>query len=157
MKSVLNIHWKDWCWSWNSNTLAIWCEELTHWKIPWCWERLKVEGEGDDRGWDVWMASLTQWTWVSATPGVGMTREAWHPAVHQVSKSQTWLSDWTELKIDWFDLLAVQETLGLLLNKIKVIKPGKLSEVFHLLFSNQSSLPPVTETRKFNVTDMDEP
>ena len=63
-KSVLNIHWKDWCWSWNSNTLATWYEELTHWKRPWCWERLKVGGEGDYRRWDGWMASLTQWTWV---------------------------------------------------------------------------------------------
>ena len=50
--------------SWNSNTLATWCEELTHWKRPWCLERLKVGGEGDDRGWDGWMASPTQWTWV---------------------------------------------------------------------------------------------
>ena len=59
---TLNIHWKDWCWS--SRPLATWCEELTHWKRPWCWERLTVGGEGDDRGWDAWMASLTQWTWV---------------------------------------------------------------------------------------------
>ena len=58
-KSVLNIHWKDWCWSWKSNTLDTWCEELTPWKRPWCGERLKVGGEGDDRGWDGWMASLT--------------------------------------------------------------------------------------------------
>ena len=57
-------HWKDWCWSWNSNTLATWCNELTHWKRPWCWERLRVGEEGDDRGWDGWMASPTQWTWV---------------------------------------------------------------------------------------------
>ena len=63
-KSVLNIHWKDWCWSWNSNTLATWCEKLTHLKIPWCWEILKAGGEGDDRGWDDWMASPTRWTWV---------------------------------------------------------------------------------------------
>ena len=63
-KSVLNIHWKDWCWSWNSSTLATWCKELTHWERLWCWERLKVGGEGDDRGWDGWMASLTQGTWV---------------------------------------------------------------------------------------------
>ena len=50
--SVLNIHWKDGCWSWNSNTLATRCEELTHWKRPWCWERLKVGGEGDEMvGW----------------------------------------------------------------------------------------------------------
>ena len=38
----------------------------THWKRPWCWERLKAEGEGEDRGWDDWMASLTQWTWIWA-------------------------------------------------------------------------------------------
>ena len=63
-KSVLNSHWKDWCWSWNSNTLAPWCEELTHWKRPWCWERLKEGGEGDDRRGDGWMASPTQWTWI---------------------------------------------------------------------------------------------
>ena len=54
----------DWCWSWSSNTLATWCEELTHWERPWCWERLRAGGEGDDRGWDGWMASPTQWTWV---------------------------------------------------------------------------------------------
>ena len=46
------------------NPLATWCEELIHWKRPWCWERLKAGGEGDDRGWDGWMASPTQWTWV---------------------------------------------------------------------------------------------
>ena len=61
---LLNIHWKDWCWSWNSSTLAIWCEELTHWKRPWFWERLKAGGEGDNRGWDGWMASPIWWTWV---------------------------------------------------------------------------------------------
>ena len=59
---------KVWCRSWNSNTLATWCKELTHWKRPWWWERLKV-GEGDDRGWDGWMASLTRWTWVWASSG----------------------------------------------------------------------------------------
>ena len=48
----------------NSNILATWCEELTHWKRPRCWERLKAGGEGDDRGCDGWMASSTQWTWV---------------------------------------------------------------------------------------------
>ena len=63
--SVLSVHWKDWWWSWNSNTLATWCEELTRWKRFWCWERLREGGEGDDRGWDGWMASPTQWTWGS--------------------------------------------------------------------------------------------
>ena len=61
--------WKDWCWSWNSNTLVTWCEELTHWKRPWRWERLKVGGEGGDRGWDSWMASPTRWTWVWVNSG----------------------------------------------------------------------------------------
>ena len=89
-RSVLNIHWKDWCWSWNSNTLATWCEELTHLKRPWCWERLRAGGEGDDRGWDGWMASPTRWTWVWA-------REAWHAMVHGVAKNRTRLRDWTEL------------------------------------------------------------
>ena len=68
-KSVPNIHWKDSCWSWNSNTLATWGEELTHLKSPWCWERLKTGGEGDDRRWDGWMASTTQWTWVWVSSG----------------------------------------------------------------------------------------
>ena len=65
------VHWKDWCWSWNSNTLAIWCEELTPWKRPWCWKRLKAGKEGDDRRWDGWMASPTRWTWVWASFRIG--------------------------------------------------------------------------------------
>ena len=68
-KSTLNIHGKDCYWSWSSNTLATWWEELTHWKRPWCWERLKAGGEGDDRGWDGWMASPSHWTWVWANLG----------------------------------------------------------------------------------------
>ena len=47
-----NFLWKDWWWNWSSNTLATWCEEMTHWERPWCWERLKVGEEGHDRGWD---------------------------------------------------------------------------------------------------------
>ena len=53
----------------NSNTLATWWEELTHWKRPWCWERLRAVGEGDNRGWDGWMASPTWWTWVWVDSG----------------------------------------------------------------------------------------
>ena len=45
-KSTLYIHWKDWCWNWHSNTLSTTYEEQTHWKRPWCWERLKAKGEG---------------------------------------------------------------------------------------------------------------
>ena len=97
-KSVLNIHWKDWCWSWNSNTLATWCEELTHWKRPWCWERLKAGREGDNRGWDGWMASLTRWMSLSKLQELVMDREARRATVHGATKSWTWLSDWTELR-----------------------------------------------------------
>ena len=72
VKSVLNIHWNDWYWSWNSKPLATWCKEMIHWKRPWCWERLQV-GEGDNREWDGWTASRTQWTlvWVSSDLGDG--------------------------------------------------------------------------------------
>ena len=51
-KLVLNIPWKDWCWTWNSSSLATWWEELTPWKRPWSWEILKAGGKGDYRGWD---------------------------------------------------------------------------------------------------------
>ena len=66
---ALGFLWREFCWSWNSITLATSWEELTHWKRPWCWEILIAGGEGDDRGWDGWMASLTQWTWVSMNSG----------------------------------------------------------------------------------------
>ena len=68
-ETVLGVHWKNWCWSWNSNPLATSCKELTHLKRPWCWERLKAVGEGDKRGWYGWMASPTWWTWVWASSG----------------------------------------------------------------------------------------
>ena len=99
--SVLGVHWKDWCWSWNSNTLATWCKEL---KRPWCWERLRAGGEGDDRGWDGWMASLTQWTriWVDS----GRWWRTGRPGVLQFMGLQrvghSWATElnWTEL-IHW--------------------------------------------------------
>ena len=91
-KSVLNIHWKDWCWSWSSNTLATWCKEPTHWKRLWCWERLKVGGEGGIRGQDGWMASLTQRTQVWSN-----SRKQWRtgkPGVLQSLGSQIVKYDW---------------------------------------------------------------
>ena len=68
-------------------------EELTYWKRPWCWERLKAEGEGDDRGWDGWMASPTRWTWVWVSSG------SWQwtgkPGVLQPMGSQRVRHNWT--------------------------------------------------------------
>ena len=76
----------------NSNTLATWCEELTHLKRPWCWEKLRAGGEGNDRGWDGWMASPTQWTWVWVNSG------SWwwtgRPGVLQSMGSQRVWHDW---------------------------------------------------------------
>ena len=104
---LLRVHWTAWrsnqsilkinqpwifiggTWCWSASVLATRCEELTHWKRPWCWERLKA-GKGGNGGWDGWMASLSQWTWVwssarrwrTGKPGVlqghkelGMTEE----------------------------------------------------------------------------------
>ena len=76
-------------WSWSSNTLATWCKELTHWKRPWCWKTLKAGGEGDNRGWDCWMASPTWWTWVWASSG------SWWWTGKSAMSVQL---NWTELK-----------------------------------------------------------
>ena len=82
--------------------LATWCEELTLWKRPGCWERLKAGREGDNRGWDGWMASLTRWTWVSVNSG------SWwwtgRPGVLQFMGSQRVGHDWATDLI-WSDLM----------------------------------------------------
>ena len=65
-KSTLNTHWKGWCWRWNTSILVTLCEQPTHWKSPWCWERLRAEGKESVRGWDGWMASPMHWTWTWA-------------------------------------------------------------------------------------------
>ena len=85
----------------NSNPLATWCKELTQ-KRPYCWERLKAGGEGDDRGWAGWMASLTQWTWIWASS------ESWwrtgRPGMLQSLGSQRVGHDWGPELPGWFVL-----------------------------------------------------
>ena len=100
------IYWKGWGWCWSSNTLAIWCKELTHWKRPWCWERLRAGGEGDDRGWDGWTASQTQRTWVWVNSG------SWwwtgRPGVLQSVGSQRVGHDWAT-ELNWGTVLGIKK------------------------------------------------
>ena len=79
-KSTLNIHWKDWCWSWSSSALDTGCEELTHWQRP-CLMLGKTEGRRW-RGWDGWIVSPTQWTGIWANFERVEDRGAWPAAVH---------------------------------------------------------------------------
>ena len=97
--------------SWNSSTLATWCEEVAPWKRPWCWERLKAGREGDNRGWDDLMASPTWWTWVWVSSG-----SSWwtgRPSVLQSMGLQrvrhNWATElnWTEL--NWEGRLCTQK------------------------------------------------
>ena len=78
---------------------ATWCEELTHLKRPWCWERLKAGGEGDDRGWDGWMALSTQWTWVWVNSGSWW--QTGKPRVLQSMGLQRVRHDW-ETELNWW-------------------------------------------------------
>ena len=90
--------------SWNSNTFATWCEELTHWKRPSCWESLKAGGERDNRRWDGWIESLTQWTqvwtsskrwWCTGKPGLlqsmGLQRVG-----HDWATGLNWTAKWSK-------------------------------------------------------------
>ena len=80
------------------STLATSCNDLTHWKRPWCWEGLGARGKGDNRGWDGWMASLTRWTWVWVNSG------SWwwtgRPGVLRFMGSQRVRHDWTT-ELNW--------------------------------------------------------
>ena len=100
------VHWKDCCWNWNSNTLATSCKELTHYKRPWCWERLRAGGEGDGRGWDGWMASPTQWAWVWVNPGswwwTGRPGMLWFMGSQRGGHNWATELNWTELiQLEW--------------------------------------------------------
>ena len=99
-ESVLKGHWKDWYWSWNANTLATWCEELTCLKRPWHWERFMEGGERDDRRWDGGMASPTQWTWVCINSGSWWWtgKPGVLPSMGLQRVGYDWAEDWTELK-----------------------------------------------------------
>ena len=106
-RSALGFLWKEWCWSWNSSTLATSCEELTHCKRLWCWEGLGAGGEGDDRGWDGWMASLTQWS-LSELRELVMDRKVWRAEIHGVAELDkterlNWIAKIRILEFQWPD------------------------------------------------------
>ena len=99
-RSALGFLWKERCWSWNSSTLTTSCEELIHWRRLCCWEGLEAGGEGEDRGWDGWMASLTWWTWVWVSSG------SWwwtgRPGLLWFMGSQRVRHDWAT-ELNWTD------------------------------------------------------
>ena len=112
--SLAWFFWKLWCWSWNSNTWATWCEELTHWKRLW-WERLR------GRKWRArqrmrWLDCITD----LMDMGLGelrelvMDREAWRAAVHGVAKTEE--LNWTELKLK--EDVKLPDTLGKLISPL---------------------------------------
>ena len=134
-KSVLNIHWKDGCWSWNSNTLATWWEELTHLKRPWFWKRLKAGGQGDDRGWDGWMASPTQWIWVWVNSRSWWW--AWQPGMLQSIGSEwvrhNWVTElnWTDNKYQKMNIFISQQS------NLYVHTQQKLAQHFRSIILNK--------------------
>ena len=119
--------------SWNSHTLATWCEELTHLKRPWFWERLKAEAERNYRGLDGWMAWLTQWTWIwvnsrswwwTGRPGmlqsVGLLKRVRHDWETELTELmafpvimygyEIWLLNVEHRRIDVFDMWSREDT-----------------------------------------------
>ena len=104
------IHWKDWCWSWSSNTLLTWCKKPTHWKKPWMWERvvnllektliLGRPTAGGERRWlrMKWLDGITHSMDMNLSKfwEIVKDKDAWCTAVYVVSKRQTQLSDKTK-------------------------------------------------------------
>ena len=135
--------WRDWCWGWSSKTLTIWCKELTHWKRPWCWERLKAGGEGDDRGQNGWMASLTQWTWVRVNSGNWQCKGK--PGMLQskgVAKSWTrWATQlkWTDRKM-FLSIGNKSINLGMIRHHVSISLSNDLWKKWYLHFTCNFSL-----------------
>ena len=138
--------------SWNCSTLATSCEELTYWKRLWCWEGLGARGEGDDRGWDGWMASRTRWTWIWVNSG------SWwwtgRPGMLRFMGSQRVGHDWAELNWMIYYHIIYFSLSKLITIKIKFKKPYLIDFVLkirrhshclfclhlHFVFNNADSL-----------------
>ena len=127
---------EGWWWSWNSNILASWCKELTHWNKSLCWERLRAVGEGDGIGWDGWMALPTQWTrvWVDSSSWWWTGR----PGVLQFMGSQRVIHDWVT-ELNWNVLrIALLSKMWPILRNILCVIVGKKKCI--LLFLDCMSL-----------------
>ena len=97
--------------------LATWCEHLTHWKRPWCWGRLRAGGEVDNRGWDDWMASLTQWIWwrtgkLDVLQSMGSQRVGHNLATEQQWPQQSTLLHFMLNHIQWNFFMAIFHILS---------------------------------------------
>ena len=122
---------EEWCWSWNSSTLTTSCEELTHWKRLWCWERLGAGGKGDDRGWDGWMASPTRgmWVWVNS----GSWWWTGRPGVLQFMGLQRVGHNWAT-ELNWTNHKHVERFITkLYLHKFPWLKSRTDYELYHFL------------------------
>ena len=161
-RSVLGVHWKDWCWSWNSNTLATSCKELARWKRPWCWEGLGSGREGDDREWDGWMTSPTLRTWVWVNSGsrwwIGRTGVLWFMGSQRVR--HYWATD-----LIWCPCSSVSSVVHLcptLCNTMDCSTPGfpvlqhfpefAQTHVHQLSDAIQPSLPLLSPSPAFNLS-----
>ena len=122
LKEISPECWEDWCWSWKSNTLATWCEELTHLKRPWCWERLKAGGEGDDSGWNGWIVSPTWWAWVWVSSKVG-DGQGCLAFCSPWGRKELDMTEW--LKLNWTDISNCVFNIYLLF-KITNLQEGRI-------------------------------
>ena len=95
--SVLGVYWKDWYWGWNSNTLATSCEELTHWKRPWCQEGFGAGGEKDNRGWELDGITDSMHMSFGELRELVMDRKAWRAAIHGAQRvGHDWVTELTK-------------------------------------------------------------
>ena len=139
-RSVLGFLWREWLRSWNSSTLATSCEELTLWKRLWCWEGLGTGGEGHDRGCDVWIASLTRWTWVWVNSG------SWwwtgRSGVLLFMASQRVGLDWAT-ELNWTEFHGCNRQMQWLLKWVTTFSLTPRMSTFHLAISclTTSNLP----------------
>ena len=136
-RSALGFLWKDWCWSWNSSTLATCCEEPTHWKRSWSgkdWRQEEKSMTEDEMvEWHHWLDGSE----FEQAPGVGDGQEGLACFVHAITKSQTWLSDWTELIVPHLSPVMLTEVVKFF-EFLTVLASKKLASLNSFLWPDYS-------------------